>query len=87
MLLDSAIRARRDDLPDGGPFPRVAMRVPEEIAPGAEVPPVRITDDPPGDTPPLAVVPETPAPPPRTGSRWLSPVAGLGSVLLHGAAL
>lgn len=87
MLLDSAIRARRDDLPDGGAFPHVVMRSAAEGGPAAEVPPVRIKCDPPGDAPPLALVPETPAPSPRTGGRWLSSVAGLGSVLLHGAAL
>lgn len=87
MLLDSAIRERRGDPPDGGPFPHAPSLQSSAALPLHEAPPVRIVAGPAGNPPPLAVVPEPPARAPRQGNRWLSPVTGIGSVLLHGAAL
>ena len=74
MLVDSAIRERRGDPPDGGTLP---------------VAPVRLTADGAAEAaaPPLTLVPDKPAPAPRMANRWLSPATGLGSVLLHGAAI
>jgi protein TonB len=74
MLLDSVIRERLRDPPDGGASPVAPVRLPPDGGVEAAVPP-------------LTLVPEKPAPVPREGSRWLSPATGIGSVLLHGTAL
>lgn len=87
MLLDSAIRERRGDPPDGGPFPHAPSLQPVKSLPLREAPPVRITAGEQVDPLPLGLVPLPPEQPPRTGSRWLAPATNLVSVLLHGAAL
>ncbi len=87
MLLDSAIRERRGDPPDGGPFPHAPSLRPAKDPALCLAPPVLILAGRAGAAPPLGLVPVPPEQSPRAASRWLAPTTNLVSVLLHGAAL
>lgn len=87
MLLDSAIRERRGDPPDGGPFPHPPSLRPLEQPALYQAPPVLIRTGQAGAPPPLGLVPVPPERPLHPGSRWLAPATNLVSILLHGAAL